>query len=191
MKTLAVIEDILKPTQEQMRGVSTLDLARLRGVIECDLYRMNVPIARIHHATMNAFARAGRSRKSDILTAARDNLPVDIQCVNDNEADAFWLLAMAMHRYAPSPIVQRTPRRITFGDKPDWPYWSWPEGEPVTVIAIDPSLSSTGVCVWRTGRPLLLFTIREQRWESYFGWDAPERHNRISNAITEYVKGDQ
>lgn len=185
-RTVAVIEDILKPTAEAMRGVSTLDLARLRGVIEVDLYRAGVAITRVHAATLKAFARSGQSTKADMVQAARDNLPPSIQVRNDNEADAFWLMAMTMAHYG-VPVVKHTPRRKTFGDKPEWAYWRWPEDMDATVIAIDPSLTATGLCVWRLSQPLHIETIHSQGWESYHGWSAPQRHARISEHIMSFV----
>jgi Holliday junction resolvasome RuvABC endonuclease subunit len=118
-RTVAVIEDMLKPSAEMARGTSTLELARLRGVIECDLYRLNVPITRVHAATLKAFCRAGKTAKADMLSAAQHHLPVEYVIHNDNEADAFWLFAMAMQAYG-HPVVPVTPRRKTFGAKPVW-----------------------------------------------------------------------
>lgn len=125
---VAVIEDILKPSQEAARGQSTLDLARLRGAIEVDLFRARISFTRVHAATLKAFARAGKSSKSDMVTAARDHLPADYVVHNDNEADAYWLLAMAMQQYG-HPIVPKTPRRTTFGAKPEWAPFTFTEDQ--------------------------------------------------------------
>jgi Holliday junction resolvasome RuvABC endonuclease subunit len=129
--TVAVVEDIVKPSAEMARGMSTLDLARLRGVIECDLYRLGVPFTRVHAATLKAFCRAGKTAKADMLSAAQHHLPVEYVIHNDNEADAFWLFAMAMQAYG-HPVVPVTPRRKTFGAKPAWAPFNMAAAEAYT-----------------------------------------------------------
>jgi Holliday junction resolvasome RuvABC endonuclease subunit len=109
--TLAVIEGIIKPSEEQARGMSTLDIARLRGVIECDLFRVGVPIVRIHPSTLKAYAVKGGATKAQMLAAARAVLGARYPVANDNEADAFWLFAMAAHQYG-RRVVPATPQRL-------------------------------------------------------------------------------
>lgn len=118
-RCVAVIEGMVKPSAEMARGTSTLDLARLRGVIECDLYRAGVPLVSVHTQTLKAYALPGRPSKGDMIRAAREHLPVRYPITDDNQADAFWLMAMAMHAYG-HPIVPVTPRRITFVAKAKW-----------------------------------------------------------------------
>jgi hypothetical protein len=185
-RTLAVIEDMLKPSAEQARGMSTLELARLRGVIEVDLYRLGVPIVRIHAATLKAYASAGDASKASMLEAARDCVGTAALLANDNEADAFWLLAMAMHRHG-WPLVPVTPRRVNFVGHALWGPWVPPADGQFTIVAIDPSLSSTGLVVWRTGRPMQIATIRSQPMHErmFQGWAEPARHDSIARRISE------
>jgi Holliday junction resolvasome RuvABC endonuclease subunit len=108
--TVAIIEGMIKPTAEANRGTSTLDIAQLRGVIETDLFRFNVPFTTVHPATLKAYAVKGGASKSQMVDMARVFLGAKYPIRNDNEADAFWLLAMALHRYG-RPVVPQTPAR--------------------------------------------------------------------------------
>ncbi len=117
--TNVTIEGMIKPSLEMARGMSTLDLAQLRGVITTDLYRLNVPTNVVHPSTLKAFVKPGRCTKADMLREARNVLGTNHPVDNDNEADAFWLLAMTLQAYG-YPIVRRTPRRKTFVAKCQW-----------------------------------------------------------------------
>lgn len=124
--TICTMEDMIKPSAEAARGTSTLDLARLRGVLETDLYRADVPINRVYPATLKAYALSGKVSKLDMVNAARTVLGTDYPVDNDNEADAFWLLAMTLQAYG-FPVVKRTPRRITFCNKVQWSHFDMRE----------------------------------------------------------------
>lgn len=111
--TIVTMEGIIKPSMEAMRGMSTLDLAQLRGVIMVDLYRLRVPVNLVHPSTLKAFVKPGRCTKADMVSEARSVLGAQFPIDNDNEADAFWLLAMTMQAYG-FPIVRQTVRRKRF-----------------------------------------------------------------------------
>lgn len=117
--TNVTIEGMIKPSKEAMRGTSTLDLALLRGVLMTDLYRMNVPINVVHPSTLKAFVKPGRCTKDDMVREARNVLGAQHTIDNDNEADAFWLLAMTLQAHG-YPVVRRTPRRKGFVAKCQW-----------------------------------------------------------------------
>ena len=109
--TVAVIEDQIKPTAEHMRGTSTLDIARLRGAVEGMLYAHRIPLTRIHPSTLKAFAVKGGAPKSAMVAAARSYLGARYPVRTEDEADAWWLCAMALHRYV-MPVVTITPARL-------------------------------------------------------------------------------
>lgn len=109
-ETVVTVEGLIKPSQEASRGTSTLDLAQLRGVIVTDLYRRRIPINTVHLATLKKFAKAGNCSKLDMIQAARTVLGTQYPVTDDNQADAFWLLAMTLQAHA-MPVVRRTPRR--------------------------------------------------------------------------------
>lgn len=117
--TNVTIEGMIKPSQEAMRGTSTLDLALLRGVLMTDIYRMHVPVNIVHPSTLKAFVKPGRCNKADMVREARTVLGAHHVIDNDNEADAFWLMAMTLQAYG-YPVVRRTPRRKTFVGKVEW-----------------------------------------------------------------------
>lgn len=112
--TVAVIEDMIKPSEEQMRGTSTLDLARLRGDLESALYRARVPFTRIHPSTVKSYAVKGGATKQEMVRAARDYLGSEYPVRTSDEADAWWLCAMALHRYvgAVVPVTKERSRSI-------------------------------------------------------------------------------
>jgi Holliday junction resolvasome RuvABC endonuclease subunit len=109
--TAVTIEGMIKPSQEAARGTSTLDLAQLRGVITTDLFRLNIPINVVHPSTLKSFAVKGGAPKAALVSAARTVLGTEFTIDNDNEADAFWLMAMTLQAYG-YPVVRRTPNRV-------------------------------------------------------------------------------
>jgi Holliday junction resolvasome RuvABC endonuclease subunit len=109
--TIAVIEGMIKPSEEAMRGTSTLDIARLRGVIETDLFRLGVPIVSVHPSTLKSYAVKGGATKQQMVDAARAVLGSTYPIRSEDEADAFWMFAMAAHRYG-HRVVETTPGRL-------------------------------------------------------------------------------
>lgn len=109
-QTIVTIESIVKPSQEANRGLATLDLAQLRGAVVTDLYRAGVPINQVHLATLKKFAVTGNAPKSAMVAAARKVLGTKYPIEDDNQADAFWLLAMTLQAHG-VPVVPRNPRR--------------------------------------------------------------------------------
>lgn len=109
--TLAIIEGMIKPQGEAMRGTSTLDIARLRGVIETDLFRLGVELVSVHPSTLKAYASKGGASKEQMVQGARAVLGARYRVADDNQADAFWLFAMAAHRYG-HRLVPATPQRL-------------------------------------------------------------------------------
>jgi Holliday junction resolvasome RuvABC endonuclease subunit len=110
-RTVAVIEGLIKPSAEQMRGTSTLDIAQLRGAVETELVRAGVPFTHIYPSTLKAYAVHGKATKDDMVAAARSVLGAAYPVGNGDEADAFWLAAMGLHQYG-LPVVRVTPKRL-------------------------------------------------------------------------------
>lgn len=120
-RTLAVVEARIKPSEEAMRGTSTLDLAELRGVVAYGLYSCHVAVAQVHPATLKLYATGnGHASKEAMFLAARGRLGSHAFIANHDEADALWLLAMALHRYG-APLCAMPKRNTLAVDRPQWP----------------------------------------------------------------------
>jgi len=119
--TLIVMEDRIKPSEEQMRGMTTLDLAELRGVIGHGAWVAGIPIVYVHPATLKVYATGnGRASKSAMVAAARGRLGEHLHVSNEDEADAAWLLAMTLHHYG-RPLCALPRKNVAAVAKPPWP----------------------------------------------------------------------
>lgn len=59
-----------------------------------------------------------------------------------------------------------------------------------TVVGIDPSLSATGVAVWRD-RKIYCTTVRSEEWNDHNGWAVPARHSRVCQLLSPHLTGEQ
>jgi Holliday junction resolvasome RuvABC endonuclease subunit len=103
-------------------GNSALDLAALHGVADYTLASRRVPIAKVNVVHVKQFATgSARADKPAMLEAAQRSFPLTV--ANDNEADALWLLAMALTHYG-LPLFGVPVARAIKVDKVTWPIWS-------------------------------------------------------------------
>lgn len=93
-------------------------IGELGGVIRLALHRRRIPHVEVAPASLKLYATGkGNASKDDVLVAAvRINAPV----ANNDEADAWWLWAMALDRYGVEqwPVP---PKNRTALDKVEWP----------------------------------------------------------------------
>ena len=118
--TLAIMEARITPAD--VGAVQTaMDLAELRGVINHALHVQGVPVVEVHPSTLKVYATGtGRASKQDMLLAARGRLGEHLHVANDDEADAAWLTAMAVHRYV-RPLCALPARNVAAMDRIKWP----------------------------------------------------------------------
>lgn len=116
--TLAVVEAVFQGA----KGDVALRLAELHGVILDGFYRRGVPYAVVNDMKVKKYAtNRGGADKPSMLAAARMELKHVAWPADDHQADALWLLAMALHRYG-RPIVTVPGRwRTKALDDIDWP----------------------------------------------------------------------
>jgi len=105
------------------RGDTTLDLAELRGVIRYGLWRRGVPVAVVHPATLKRFATGnGAANKETMVLAAERRLGAVCPISNNNEADALWLLSMALHHHG-RPLCPMPAKNVEALASVTWPNW--------------------------------------------------------------------
>jgi Holliday junction resolvasome RuvABC endonuclease subunit len=112
-------------------GASALDLAGLHAVVEYVLAAKAVPVAHVNLTHIKAYATGkGNASKDAMLAAARLELSRLLVVANDNEADALYLLAMAVERYGHGDRATRlclsTPLRRAVLAKVAWPHFARP-----------------------------------------------------------------
>jgi len=99
-RTVFVVEGLLKPGGDALRGNSYLELAELRGVLNYALHIKGFSRVDVNPMTLKLYATGnGRASKQSMLDAARGRLGHLFAVRNDNEADAGWLCVMGLHRY--------------------------------------------------------------------------------------------
>jgi len=122
--TLAVIEGRITPPPEAVEVA--MDLAELRGVILHGLHQCGIPVAAVHPGTLKVYATGnGRASKQDMVVAARGRLGAHLFVANDDEADAAWLLALALEHYG-QPLCPLPRKNRTAVAKPKWPPFTLP-----------------------------------------------------------------
>jgi len=117
--TLVVMEGRIKPGDDAVN--TALDLAELRGVINHALHVQGIARVDVHPMTLKVFATGnGRALKSDMTVAARNRLGQHLHVTNDDEADAAFLLAMALHHYR-LPLCTTTDKQAMAAERAPWP----------------------------------------------------------------------
>lgn len=112
-------------------GASALDLAGLHAVVDYALAAKGVPIAGVNLTHLKSYATAkGNAPKDVVLRSAILELGPLIMPANHDEADALWLLAMAVHHYGAGDKMTRlaydTSHRRTILGRIAWPVWATP-----------------------------------------------------------------
>ncbi|MGH6920762.1 MAG: crossover junction endodeoxyribonuclease RuvC, partial [Geminicoccaceae bacterium] len=92
------------------RGNALVSLGELRGVVRVALFEAGLPVVEVAPASLKRYASGrGNASKADVLVAAVKRLGYTGS--SDDEADALWLLAMALDQYdeirSPVPKAQR------------------------------------------------------------------------------------
>jgi Holliday junction resolvasome RuvABC endonuclease subunit len=120
-RTFVAMEGRINPGDGSGRADTALDLAELRGVINYGLHVRGVSKVDIHPATLKVYATGnGHASKAAMTVAARGRLGEHLYCANDDESDAAWLLAMAMHHYG-RPLCPLPKKHTAAIAKPAWP----------------------------------------------------------------------
>lgn len=102
-------------------GNSMLDMAAVHGVVDYVMAAQGVPIANVNLVYPKQYATGNhRASKEDMVAAARLRLGTLVECFNHNEADALWLLAMAMQHYG-APLCPADPKQVGKLDRITWP----------------------------------------------------------------------
>lgn len=102
-------------------GNSMLDMAAVHAVVDYVLAAQGVPIAHVNLVYPKGYATGNaRASKEDMVAAARMRLGAHVECFNHNEADALWLLAMAMQHYG-APLCPADPKQVGKLDRITWP----------------------------------------------------------------------
>ena len=118
-RTLAVMEGRITPSEDAVQ--TAMDLAELRGVINHGLRVQRVARVDVHPGTLKVYATGnGRSNKAAMQTAARGRLGEHAYVGNDNESDALWLLAIALHHYG-QPLWSPPIKNLEAVEKSAWP----------------------------------------------------------------------
>lgn len=128
-RALAVVESGFHAAERSPD--TTAQLAGLRAVLEYGLMVRRVPIAQLHNTKVKQYATGhGGASKTMMVDTAKGEL-VDLgDPEDDNQADALWLLAMALHHYqlrTPTPGPHTTLRAALL-DGLTWP--PLPDGGP-------------------------------------------------------------
>lgn len=122
--TLVVMEGRITPPDDAVQ--TAMDLAELRGVINHGLHVTGVTKVDVHPGTLKVYATGhGGSSKAAMETAARGQLGQHLFCANNDEADAAWLVAMAMHHYG-RPLWSPPDKNRKAVERTEWPEFVLP-----------------------------------------------------------------
>lgn len=117
--TLYVVEERITPGPDAVQ--TAMDLAELRGVINYGIHAKGHRRVDVHPGTLKVYATGnGRANKAAMLVAARGRLGTHAYTNNDDEADALWLVAIALHHYG-LPLWSPPKKNLTAVGKPAWP----------------------------------------------------------------------
>lgn len=109
-------------------GNSALDLAALHASVEDMCQALRVPLASVNLQRLKVYgANSGRANKDMMVEAARREFAGLVTVVNDDEADALWLLALAAELHG-LPMARRAKRRAEVVQQCRA---GWPVFEPV------------------------------------------------------------
>lgn len=118
-RTLIAMEGRITPGEDAVQ--TAMDLAELRGVLNHGAHVAGVPKVDVHPSTLKVYATGnGRASKADMQVAARGRLGEHLHCANDDEADAAWLVAIALDHYGRALCRLPAKHRVAVG-KPPWP----------------------------------------------------------------------
>lgn len=124
-RTVAVIEGRITPGEDAVQ--TAMDLAELRGVIRYGLRRLDIPCAEVHPSSLKVYATGnGRASKQSMVDAARGRLGHHFHCADDNQADAGFLLAAALHHYG-HPLWAPPAKNRQALDRITWPTFTLQE----------------------------------------------------------------
>jgi Holliday junction resolvasome RuvABC endonuclease subunit len=112
---LVIVEDI--PTHARSAGLT----AQLHGAVKVALHRAQRPRpALVTPATLKTFATGkGNADKIAVVVAARDRL--HYSGLDDNEADALWLLQIGLHHLRHHDAIPLPQTHLRALDKIVWP----------------------------------------------------------------------
>jgi Holliday junction resolvasome RuvABC endonuclease subunit len=95
-------------------------IGELGGVVRVALHEAGVPVAEIAPASLKRYATGrGNAGKAEVLVAAVKRLGYD--GASSDEADALWLLAMALDHYGVPGKVDMPQQHRTALEKVAWP----------------------------------------------------------------------
>lgn len=101
-------------------GQGTRAAAEWAGVLKLALYEAAIPVLLVHDGHIKKYATGnGHADKDAMLVAALRRMPEVLVTTND-EADALWLLQMALCHYG-LPHVSMPKTHTAVLDKIDWP----------------------------------------------------------------------
>lgn len=93
-------ESVYYEQAHQRGGAATRSAMALICAVEQFAYARRIPIYPVHTATLKKHATgSGRAQKFEIVNAAKEAWP-EIEIIDDNHADALWLLDYAENQEA-------------------------------------------------------------------------------------------
>ncbi len=115
---VVVVEAVFKGA----KGRTALDLAMTHGIIRYGLHGRAVPFAVVENHQIKQYATGnGSAGKQQMEDMARVRL--GLQPGDDHQADAAWLVAMALHRYG-RPMCDTTKAQADVLGRIEWPQWT-------------------------------------------------------------------
>lgn len=118
-RTLVVMEGRITPGEDAVQ--TAMDLAELRGVLNHGIHVAALPKVDVHPSTLKVYATGnGHASKADMEVAARGRLGRHLHCANDDESDAAWLVAIAIHHYD-RPLCPLPRKHLVAVERPTWP----------------------------------------------------------------------
>lgn len=118
---LVMIEEAIPPRFP----TAALRLGELRGAVILRLFERGIPYVEVNPGTLKLYATGNGHANKDMMVAAAEACGAD--AANDDEADAWWLWALARHHHAPGawePKFMATELRETRTEvrtRVDWP----------------------------------------------------------------------
>lgn len=102
------------------KGRSILSIAELGGVIRWMIWVMGTPYTEVAPGTLKKFATgSGNAGKDEMLAASIRRLGYEGH--DNNEADALWLLQMALHHYKQDGAISLPKAQLESLEKVQWP----------------------------------------------------------------------
>jgi Holliday junction resolvasome RuvABC endonuclease subunit len=124
--TLIVMEGRITPGADAIQ--TAMDLAELRGAINVAVHivggRQEICKVDVNPMTLKVYGTGnGRANKAAMQTAAIGRLGRHFRVSNADEADAAWLLALAMDHYG-RPLCAMPAKNRTAVERPQWPQFT-------------------------------------------------------------------